>query len=76
MVEKWYSCAYCAELTKSTSSPNQGGCPEKRTHQWVTIGEVGPNKKKCRNCGIEVSVKMSAQQVGCTKGNSHTWYNV
>ncbi len=73
MAEKIYHCAYCAETVTTSSSPSQGGCKVKRTHWWVTIGEVGTRKLTCKNCNLTVSVKSSAQQVGCTKAQSHYW---
>lgn len=60
-------------MVTSNSSPNQSGCNAKSSHWWVTIGEVGLRKLICKNCNLTVSVKTSAQQVGCTKAHSHYW---
>jgi len=46
--------------------------PQKKNPPMGNYWRNKSEQKKCRNCGIAVNVKMSAQQVGCKNGNSHT----
>jgi DNA-directed RNA polymerase subunit RPC12/RpoP len=48
-------------------------CPEGFDHEWINLGEVGPNEYQCQRCGIIVQTKSAPSSSGCQRSSFHLW---
>ncbi|HTB08013.1 MAG TPA: hypothetical protein VK806_13770 [Bacteroidia bacterium] len=73
---KVYYCTECAELEVKTATPKIRGCKMSSFHKWIILGERGPDKYLCDNCGIKVNTNDIPTEIGCRKGTSHKWTKI
>ena len=74
MERQHYVCLKCRQHVTKNSRPNTPYCKAGGSHNWQSLGLVGPRIHICLKCNMLVNSASRPNSPYCRAGGSHNWF--